>query len=63
MNSFMQYGALVLSFGEQIENMFRAGTAFQQVMIDQSPQQRGSSSTNVEQDLVFVILLIYCHEL
>jgi hypothetical protein len=46
-----------------MENMFRPGTVFQQVMTNQSLQQKGSSSTNVEQGLVFVILSIYHHEL
>ena len=34
----------------KMENMYGAGTAFQQVMTDQSLQQRRSSSMIVEQD-------------
>ena len=43
------------------KSCFGQGTASQQVMTDQSLQQRGSFSMNVEQDLVFVVLSIYHH--
>ena len=42
-----------------MENMFRTGTASQQVIANQLLEQRRSSSMNVEQDLVFVILSLH----
>ena len=45
----MQSGALVLALW-RTNGKHGAGTAFQQVMTDQSLQRRRSSSMNVEQD-------------
>jgi hypothetical protein len=63
----MQSGMLVLAFTEQIsfwhgEKMVCVGTAFQQLMTDQSLQQRRSFSMNVGQDWVGLILWICYYE-